>query len=124
MNRHKESYQPIFWTILALTAFSGCDKGSPTEAVTIFVGGQCRVATNAIICRDASRSEPQDRLTVIDWELIISSSGLSQGSMPGSPGGEISFTGLTTDTYQVNQSVSAQDGSEQERTYGPFTVSG
>jgi len=93
------------------------------EIVSIFVGGQCQVAAGTIVCRDASRSEPQNRLTAIDWELINSSTGLSQGSLPRAPGGEISFTGLAAGTYQVNQTVSAQDGSKEEKTYGPLTVS-
>jgi hypothetical protein len=119
---------------LALATLSGCrdhstshspspsPSPSPTEVVSIFVGGQCRVAANTIVCRDTSRSEPQNRLTKISWELIESSTGLSQGVAPSSPSGEISFTGLTATTYQVNQTVSASDGSEQERTYGPLVV--
>ena len=58
---------------LALTALTGCQDHSyghstspsptplPTEIVTIFVGGQCRVAASTIVCRDSSRSEPQNR---------------------------------------------------------------
>jgi hypothetical protein len=104
-------------------ALTGCDNDSPIETVTIFVGGQCRVVANTIVCRDASRSEPANRLTVVDWELISSSTGLSQGVLPSAPGGEISFTGLVAGSYQVNQTVSAQDGSTQGRSYGPFTIS-
>jgi hypothetical protein len=95
---------------------------SPNETVTIFVGGQCHVAASTIVGRDSSRSEPQNRLTKIDWELINSATGVSQGVAQSSPGGEIAFTGLLAGNYQVNQTVSASDGSEQERTYGPLNV--
>jgi hypothetical protein len=120
MIRRKRRPYLILWTSVALAMQAGCHKGSPTETVSIFVGGQCRVAANAIGCRDASRSEPQNRLTVVDWELI---GGPTRGSQPSAPGGEVSFTELATGTYQVNQSVSALDGSTQERIYGPFSVS-
>lgn len=95
-----------------------------TEIVSIFVDGQCHVAASTIVCRDASRSDPPDSLTAVDWELISAFTGLSQGSTPSPPGGEISFTGLAPGSYQVNQTVSARDGTFQERTYGPLVVSG
>ena len=129
----RKSHHLVLCGGLALAALAGCqDHSSPTsppsptppspETVSIFVGGQCRVASNAVVCRDASRSEPQNHLSAVGWELINSSTGLSQGSSPSSPGGEISFTGLATATYQVNQTVFAQDGSSQGRTYGPLSV--
>jgi hypothetical protein len=90
--------------------------------VSIFVGGQCIVAANTIVCRDASRSEPPESLTVVDWELTSGTTGLSLAVLPSAPSGEISFTGLANGSYQVNQTVSAPDGSVQQRTYGPFTV--
>lgn len=123
MTRRKPLHRLVFWTSLTLATLAGCDKDSPTETVTIYIGGQCRAAASTIVCRDASRSEPQKRLTIVDWELISGSTGLTQGVLPSAPGGEVSFPGLATGTYQVNQKVSARDGSEQERTYGPFTVS-
>ena len=133
MTRRKRSYRLVLFGGLVLATLAGCEDHSsssspsppllPTETVSIFVGGQCRVAVSRIVCRDSSRSEPQNRLRAIDWELFSGSTGLSQGSTPSAPGGEISFTGLATDSYQVNQKVSAQDGSSQERTYGPFTIS-
>lgn len=124
MTRRKKSRRLTLCIGLALVTLAGCDKGSPTETVSIFVGGQCLITANTIVCRDASRSEPQNRLTVVDWELVNGSTGLSLGVLPSPPGGQISFTGLVTNSsYQVNQTVSAQDGSSQERTYGPFTVS-
>jgi hypothetical protein len=123
MIRRMQPFHFALWTIVVLAMVEGCDRGSPTETVSIFVGGQCLTAANTIVCRDASRSEPQNRLTVVDWELISSSTGLSQGVLPSAPGGQISFTGLAAGGYQVNQMVSAQGGSTQERTYGPFTVS-
>jgi len=95
-----------------------------TESVSIFVGGECRVAASAIVCRDASRSEPPGSLMAVDWELISISSGLSQGSTPSPPGGEISFTGLAPGNYQVNQTVSARGGTIQGKTYGPLIVGG
>ena len=95
-----------------------------TEIVSIFVGGECRVAASTIVCRDASRSDPPGSLTAVDWELISASAGLSPGSIPSLPGGEISFTGLASGNYQVNQMVSARDGTIQERPYGPLVVSG
>lgn len=120
----KQSYRLILWILLVLEALAGCGHDSPSEGVSIFVGGQCLITANTIVCRDASRSEPQNRLTVVDWELVNGSTGLSLGGLPSPPGGQISFTGLVTNSsYQVNQTVSAQDGSSQERTYGPFTVS-
>jgi hypothetical protein len=128
MTRRKQSRRLVLWVSLALPVMAGCDANSsspsplPTEAVSIFVGGQCRVAVNMIVCRDASRSEPRNRLTAIDWELISNSTGLSLGSSPSAPGGEVSFTGLAIGSYQVNQTVSAQDHSAQRRTYGPLTV--
>jgi hypothetical protein len=94
----------------------------PTETVSIFVGGQCHVAANTIVCRDASRSEPQSLLTAVGWEVFSASTGLSQGASPSAPGGEVSFTGLAADTYQVNQTVSAHGGASQGRTYGPLTI--
>ena len=97
---------------------------SPTETVTIFIGGQCHVDGQTIECHDASRSEPWNRLTKVNWELIEVSSGRSQGVAPSSPGGEISFTGLFATDYQVNQTVFASDGSSQQRTHGPLSVAG
>jgi hypothetical protein len=133
MIRRKRSCRLFVWGSLVLTTLAGCEERSsssprpssplPTEIVSIFVGGQCRVAANTIVCRDASRSEPEGRLAAVDWELISSSSGISQGGLPSPPRGEIAFTGLAPGTYQVDQSVYAQDGSSQERTYGPLVVS-
>jgi len=113
----KQSRPLVLWSSVALVMLAGCDKDSPTDTtVSIFVGGQCLVAANTIVCRDASRSEPTGR------ELTSGTTGLSLAVLPSAPGGEISFTGLANGSYQVNQTVSAQDGSAQERTYGPFTV--
>jgi len=123
MTRCLQSSRLVLWISLALTTMAGCNKHSPTETIDIFVGGQCLIAANTIVCRDASRSEPQNMLTVVDWELVSGSTGFSLAVLPSAPGGTISFTGLATGSYQVNQTVSAQDGSQQERTYGPFTVS-
>lgn len=132
MTRCKQSCRLFVWGSLVLATLAGCEERSsslprpsspsPTEIVSIFVGGQCRVAVSTIVCRDASRSEPENRLTAVGWELINGSSGLSQGSSPSEPGGEISFTGLAAGSYQVNQSVYAKDGSSQARTYGPLTI--
>lgn len=122
MTLRKPSHCLVLWSSLVLAALAGCDKDSPTEPVSIFVGGQCIVAANTIVCRDASRSEPPNSLTVVDWELTSGTTGLSLAVLPSAPGGEISFTGLANGSYQVNQTVSAQDGSMQQRTYGPFTV--
>ncbi len=132
MTRRKQSCRLVLCSSLVLATLAGCEENSsstspppvpsPTEIVSIFVGGQCRVAANTIVCRDASRSEPQNRLTAIDWELF-NSSGISQGASPTAPGGEVSFTGLTDGSYQVNQRVSARDGSAQARTYGPLIIS-
>ena len=135
MTRRKQSPCLVLSCSLVLALLVGCETSSssssssppspssPTEAVTIFINGQCHVAANTIVCRDASRSEPRDRLTAVDWEVFSGSTGISQGGSPSAPGGQVSFTGLTTGSYQVTQRVSAQDGSAQERTYGPFTVS-
>ena len=122
MARRNRLHHRVLWISLALVPLAGCNKNSPTETVSIFVGGQCLVAANTIVCRDASRSEPQNRLTVVDWELTLSSSGLSLGVLPSAPGGTISFNGLAAASYQVNQTVSAQDGSSQQRSYGPLAV--
>lgn len=120
MTRRKRA---IFLCIsFSLPMLAGCHKDSPTETVSIFVGGQCILATNTIVCRDASRSEPKNRLSVVDWELVRGSTGLSQGVLPSAPGGQIAFTGLAPGSYQVNQTVSARNGEQQEKTYGPFTV--
>lgn len=133
MIRCKQLHCLVIYGSLVLVALAGCEARSssttlspthlPTETVSIFINGQCHVAANTIVYRDASRSEPRDRLTAVDWELFSGSSGISQGGLPSAPGGQISFTGLATGNYQVNQRVSPQDGSAQERTYGPFTVS-
>lgn len=134
MTRREPSHHLLLLCgVLVLVLLGGCkDHSSPTappeptpkppETVSIFIGGQCRASTNTIVCRDASRSEPANRIAFIEWELISNSTGLSQGSTPSSPGGEISFTGLADDNYQVNQTVSAQNGSMQQRTYGPFYI--
>jgi hypothetical protein len=135
MTRRMPFHRLVVWGSLALATLTGCPDHStttttlptaptppPTESILIFVGGQCHVAASAVVCRDASRSEPQGRLAAIDWELINTTSGLSQGSTPSAPGGEISFTGLATGRYQVNQTVSAQDRTSQMRTYGPLIV--
>jgi hypothetical protein len=90
--------------------------------VKIFVVGNCHVYKWTIVCRDESRSKPQDGLAAVDWELFDSASGVSQEKLPGTPGGRISFTGLAAGVYEVTQSVSAQDGSTRQRTYGPFDV--
>lgn len=131
MTRRKQSLRLVLCGSLVLATLAGCEENSsssspsplplPTEIVSIFVGGQCRVAANTIVCRDASRSEPQNRLTAIDWELF-NSFGISQGASPTAPGGEVSFTGLADGSYQVNQQVYARDGSAQERTYGPLII--
>ncbi|HEV7504811.1 MAG TPA: hypothetical protein VGS07_07875 [Thermoanaerobaculia bacterium] len=134
MTRRKRFYRLVLCGSAALAALAGCQDHShtssavvvptlPTDPVSIVVGGQCHGSGSTIVCRDASRSEPQSRLTAVDWELISISTGLSQGVSPSAPGGEVSFTGLSFDTYQVNQTVSAQGGSTQERTYGPFIIS-
>ena len=133
MTRRKQSYRLVLCGTLILVALVGCETHSsstspppalsPTESVSIFINGQCHVAANTIVCRDSSRSEPRDRLTAVDWEVFSGSTGISQGGSPSAPGGQVSFTGLTTGSYQVTQRVSAQGGSAQERTYGPFTVS-
>lgn len=119
MIQHKWSNGLVLCLSLSL---AGCDKHSSTEPTTIFVGGECLVSTNTIVCTDASRSEPQNRLMVVDWELLDGSTGLSLRVWPTAPSGQVSFTGLASGTYQVDQSVSSRDGSAQERTYGPFTV--
>ena len=90
--------------------------------VSIFSGGQCLVVGNTIACQDTSRSEPAERLTVVDWELTSGTTGLSLAVQPSAPGGKTLFTGLARGTYQVNQTVTAEDGSAQERSHGPFTV--
>lgn len=120
----KKSHHLVLWSSLALATLASCNEGSPTETVSIFVGGQCFIAANTIVCQDASRSEPTNRLTVVDWELTSSLTGLPLGVLPSAPGGQISFTGLATGNYQVNQLVSARDGSVQERSYGPLSVEG
>ena len=133
MTRRTQSFRLVLSIPLILATLVGCETNSsssstsppplPTEPVTIFINGQCHVAANTIVCRDSSRSEPRDRLTAVDWEVFSGSTGISQGGSPSAPGGQVSFTGLTIGSYQVSQRVSAQDGSAQERTYGPFTVS-
>ncbi len=122
MTLRKSSHRLALWSSVVLATLAGCHKNSPVEPVSIFVGGQCIVATTTIVCRDASRSEPPSSLTIVDWELTSGTTGLSLAALSGAPGGEISFTGLTNGNYQVNQTVSARDGSIQQRTYGPFTV--
>ncbi|MBW8879595.1 MAG: hypothetical protein JF614_32075 [Acidobacteria bacterium] len=130
MIRCKRVHRLVLCGSLALAMLAGCQAHStssspsplPTETVSIFVGGQCHVAANTIVCRDASRSEPQSLLTAVGWEVFSASTGLSQGASPSAPGGEVSFTGLAADTYQVNQTVSAHGGASQGRTYGPLTI--
>jgi len=128
----RKPYHLVLCGSLALAALAGCQdhssgsspapSPSPTEIVTIFIGGRCNVDGPTIACEDASRSDPQNRLTKVNWELIKVSTGRSQGVTPSSPGGEISFTGLFATDYQVNQTVFASDGSSQQKTYGPLSV--
>jgi hypothetical protein len=129
MTRFQWPRQRVVRTALVLAAaasLAACRKSSPTENViaNIYIGGQCRTAPSTIVCRDTSRSEPVGHLSIIDWELIQTATGRSQGTLPSGPGDEVSFPGLSVGSYQVNQRVSATDGMVLQRTYGPFAITG
>jgi hypothetical protein len=121
---------------LTLAMLTGCQDHSsptapspepspqPTENVSLFAGGQCHVATNTIVCRDLSRSEPQNRIKSVEWELVSSTTGIPLQSTSKPSGADVSFPGLAPGIYQVDQTVIGQDGAQQARTYGPLSVGG
>ena len=95
---------------------------SPTEPVTILIGGQCRAAFGRIECEDSSTSRPSGHLEAVRWELRSSSTGISQDNRRGEPDAEISFSGLEPDTYEVEQTVLADDGGAASQVHGDLVI--
>lgn len=121
----------VFGFVAAL-AF-GCDSldfsegspSSPSDPVTILIGGQCRAVGRSIECEDESRSIPSNQLRIIEWVLRNARTGDRLESRSAGPGDEISFPGLANDPYQVTQRVSAKDGGSDQKVHnlsipGPF----
>ena len=96
---------------------------TPTEVVSILIGGQCRTSGARIECEDESRSSPADQLGSVTWELRSSTTGISIDRRQGEPGGEVSFSGLSPDTYEVEQAVEASDGSTVQQVHGDLVIS-
>ena len=95
---------------------------SPTEPVTILIGGQCRAGDGRIECEDSSTSRPSGHLEAVRWELRSSSTGISQDNRRGEPDAEISFSGLAPDTYEVEQTVLADDGGAASQVHGDLVI--
>jgi hypothetical protein len=116
--------------LLMMTLLVGCDDtvnidntSTPTDAsVTILIGGQCRTTAGRIECEDSSQSVPDGRLTAVRWDLRSSTTGISQDRTQGDPGGEISFAGLAPDTYEVGQTVIADDGATAVQVHGDLVI--
>lgn len=117
--------------LLMVTLLVGCDgdtvnidnTSTPTDAsVTILIGGQCRTTAGRIECEDSSQSAPDGRLTAVRWDLRSSTTGISQDRTQGDPGGEISFAGLAPDTYEVGQTVIADDGATAVQIHGDLVI--
>ena len=119
--------------VLPLLVLIACDEDgdvnvvntppTPTETVTVLIGGQCRTSGSSIECEDDSRSVPADQLSSVSWDLRDASSGISIDRKPGQPGGEISFSGLAPGEYSVEQTVAATDGSAAEQVHGNLAIS-
>ena len=95
---------------------------TPTEVISILIGGQCRTSGARIECEDDSRSAPSDQLTAVSWELRSSTTGISIDRRQSEPEGEVSFSGLDTDTYDVEQAVEASDGSIVQQVHGDLII--
>ena len=116
--------------VLALVACDGDvniegneqQSSSPTEPVTILIGGQCRTAFGRIECEDSSTSRPTGQLDAVRWELRSSTSGISQDNRRGQPDAEISFSGLEPDTYEVEQTVLASDGGSASQVHSDLVI--
>ncbi|HSG41331.1 MAG TPA: hypothetical protein VLE27_16945 [Thermoanaerobaculia bacterium] len=114
--------------LLALAALAGaCDslglsEDSPTEPVTIHLGGECHTDGQTILCRDTSTSTPANRLKAVEWSLHSASSGFPHGSQQKAPGDQAFFSGLRTDTYQVTQRVLATDGASSQHVYAGLSI--
>src|SRR5690348_10186369 len=93
----------VFGVAAALTL--GCDSldfsegssPSPSEPVTILIGGQCRAVGRSIECEDESRSIPASQLRIIEWVLRNARTGDRLESRSAGPGDEVSFPGLAND---------------------------
>ena len=115
-------------TLLVVVFLVGCDGDvtidrTPTESsVSILIGGQCRTAGGRIECEDSSQSSPQDHLTAVRWELRSSTTGISQDRKQSDPGAEVSFSGLAPDTYEVEQTVVADDGASAQQVHGDLVI--
>ena len=96
---------------------------TPTEPVSILIGGQCRAFGSSIECEDDSRSVPADQLTSVSWSLRDAATGISIDSKPGQPSGEIAFSGLAEGAYSVEQTVVAADGSSDHQVHGNLSIS-
>ena len=97
-------------------------SASPTEPVSILIGGQCRAGDGRIECEDSSTSRPSGHLEAVRWELRSSSTGISQDNRRGQPDAEISFSGLEPDTYEVEQTVLADDGGAASQVHSDLVI--
>jgi hypothetical protein len=115
--------------LLALAALAaGCNVldlsgHSPTETVTIHLGGECHTDHQIILCRDSSSSVPANRLDSVEWSLYDAGTGFPRGSEQKEPGDQVSFPGLDFGTYQVIQRVVARDGGSAEHVYPSLSIS-
>ena len=120
------AFLPLVLTLIACDGDVNIDGSeqstSPTEPVTILIGGQCRAGDGRIECEDSSTSRPSGHLEAVRWELRSSSTGISQDNRRGEPDAEISFSGLEPDTYEVEQTVLADDGGAASQVHSDLVI--
>lgn len=119
--------------VIALVA-TGCqDKEgntiqSPTEPpmpappIMLHLGGSCSAAVSSINCCDDS--EPSADITNVSWTLFRGVADALE-TKNSEPHDCVSFgPGLVFDTYAVEQTVTASDGTTRSKTYSNVTVGG
>ena len=95
---------------------------TPTEPVLILIGGQCRADNGRIECEDSSTSTPARHLVSVRWDLRDAATGISQDRRQNPPLAEVSFSGLEAGSYEVEQTVLADDGSSASQVHGGLEI--
>lgn len=113
--------------LLVLLVLQGCDFSeennlapSPTEPeVSVYsVDGQARVSGSTIVAEDRSSGD----VAAVRFVLRSSTTGVSVESRSTSIGGEVTFSGLAPDTYEVEHEVTGTDGSAEVVVYHGLEV--